>query len=134
MKILVMGLLLVVGNWFRKLQAVFNFCQLLSKNFLILCFLISYLTNVDYEVVKWLIEHEGNLASTTCTKPDNKRQRSEAGCCGRGQFFTFCSGGGAINCCGATHASDGWCYADHGSYPTIAVIKNFRFSRNFQKV
>merc|ERR1719219_3024460 len=24
-----------------------------------------------------------------------------------------------MNCCGATQASDGWCYADHGHYRTI---------------
>merc|ERR1719244_1522070 len=65
-----------------------------------------------------------NDAHDVCTKPDNKRQRSAANCCGRGtQVALLCSEGltdwRPIDCCGAFQASDGWCYADHGKYPYI---------------
>jgi len=65
-----------------------------------------------------------NEAHDICTKPDNKRQRSAANCCGKGTQVTgLCSKSltdwSVINCCGAFQASDGWCYADHGKYPYI---------------
>jgi len=74
-------------------------------------------------MVKRLIEHEGNLATSVCSKPSNKRQRSSLGCCGSGIRFGYWCWGGAdgpkAGCCGCTQAIDNYCYADHGTCRTI---------------
>merc|ERR1712226_694492 len=60
------------------------------------------------EMVNKLIAHEGNLATSTCQKPADKRQRSWLSCCGSGtQVSYFCFGGAGghlANCCGCTQA------------------------------
>jgi len=76
------------------------------------------------QIVKFMIEHQGNEARELCQKPSNKRQRSVLSCCGQTQVLWDCYDGwtrtGAMGCCGCTQASDSWCYADHGSCPTIS--------------
>jgi len=74
------------------------------------------------EIVKNLIEHEGNQATKVCSKPENKRGGSLANCCGESQYLGWCwgkSGWSTMSCCGATLISNGYCYADHGSHSGI---------------
>jgi hypothetical protein len=76
------------------------------------------------QIVKYMIEHEGNEAREICQKPSNKLQRSPLSCCGDTQVLWDCYDGwnrkDVMGCCGCTQASDSWCYADHGSCPTIS--------------
>jgi len=79
--------------------------------------------NAFSNMVNKLIAHEGNLATSTCQKPADKLQRNYMGCCGSGfRVGVVClwgADGPAAGCCGCTQAIDNYCYADHGSCPTI---------------
>jgi len=72
------------------------------------------------EIVNDLMAHEGNVAHPLCEKPPEKRGGSAPSCCGAWQVGPSCIHPWHLptlpNCCGATQISNGFCYADHGSF------------------